>query len=299
MSKKIYSASNTTPTVSQERVPETVTIHLHIDNVETSSPRSSQGVSAFEDNDVFVAKPFEISKQFEDILSADMLQYDPDDIHTRPEYICNGSKSIDNPSSYAKKVVNLLKDFREKSKVGEWPYSTSTLCHWCCHGFPNPPVGIPVRYDGEHFFVTGCFCSFSCAAAYNMDSGESNTTIGNRHSLLCSLASRLDCDEDIKAAPPRLSLSCFGGYLNINEFRAFTDGDRIMITNVPPMKSMAQQIEEVNENDVGSGYEFIPIDHVRCERGLTNDLTLKRNKPLLNLKNTLHGTMNVKIITSE
>jgi hypothetical protein len=72
-----------------------------------------------------------------------------------------------------------------------------------------------------------------------------------------------------------------------------------MITNVPPMKSMAQQIEEVNENDVGSGYEFIPIDHVRCERGLTNDLTLKRNKPLLNLKNTLHGTMNVKIITSE
>lgn len=83
--------------------------------------------------------------------------------------------------------------------------------------------------------------------------------------------------------------------MNIDEFRGNRDTKDLMIVNVPPMKALAQQIEEVSESDVGSGYQFIPIDHVRSERGLQNsELSLKRSKPLLNIKNTLHNTMNVK-----
>lgn len=62
------------------------------------------------------------------------------------------------------------------------------------------------------------------------------------------------------------------------------------------MKSLEQQIEEVGAEDVGSGYEFIPIEHVRNERGLGSELMLKRNKPLINVKNTLHSAMNVQIV---
>lgn len=293
MSKKVYStASIPTPA---EPATETVTIHLQVDDAEIGHVESTLGVSAFEENNLFIAQPFEITKQISQALPTELPQYDPDDIHKKEPVPVETEK----PSSYAQKVVCLLKDFSEKNKIGEWPFSTSTLCHWCCHSFVNPPVGIPVRYDGDHFYVTGCFCSFACAAAQNMASGENNTNIGHRHSLLCTLAAKLGCDEYIRAAPPRLSLSCFGGYLSIEEFRAFSDGDRIMIVNVPPMKSTTQQIEEINEGDVGSGYQFIPIEHVRNERGLNTDLALKRTKPLLNLKNTLHSTMNVQIVSSE
>ena len=295
MSKKVYStASIPTP---EEPQPETVTIHLRVDGSEMIGD-DPPGVSAFEDTNIFVARPLEISSQLGKTLPTEVPQYDPDDIHRTERREVPGNDT-DKPSSYAKKVVCLLKDFSEKNKVGEWPFSTSTLCHWCCHSFVNAPIGIPIRYDGEHFHVTGCFCSFACAAAHNQNSGENNTTIAKRHSLLCTLASKLGCDEHIRAAPPRLSLSCFGGYLSIEEFRAFSEGDRLMIVNIPPMKSTAQQIEEVNEGDVGSGYNFIPIEHVRNERGLNTELALKRSKPLLNLKNTLHNTMNVQIIPGE
>ena len=280
-----------------DETKDTIIIHLRIDENESREEDMSFGVSAYEDNDVFVAQPLEISKYTTSSIPTEAPRYDPDDIRVENDEIKPEELERELPSSYAKKVVYLLKDFSEKNKVGEWPRSTSTLCHWCCHGFKGPPLGIPFRYDGEHFFVTGCFCSFSCAAAYNMDSGETNTVIGQRYSLLCSLASKLGCEEHIKIAPPRLSLSCFGGHLSIDEFRAFSQADRMMILNVPPMKSLTQQIEEVNNVDVGSGYQYIPIDHVRSERGLPTDLALKRNKPLLNLKNTLHSAMNVQIIS--
>jgi hypothetical protein len=70
------------------------------------------------------------------------------------------------PSSAAtSKVVRLLADFQEKSKVGEWPTSTQVHCYWCCHAFTTPPMGLPIRYLNDRFYVTGCFCSLECAAA--------------------------------------------------------------------------------------------------------------------------------------
>lgn len=76
----------------------------------------------------------------------------------------------------------------------------------------------------------------------------------------------------------------------------FADNNRVIIVNTAPMKSLHQQIEEVGSDNVGSGYEFIPIDHVRNERGLGAELMLKRTKPLLNIKNTFHNSMNVQIV---
>lgn len=300
MSKKVYT-TNCIP-APEEPPGETVTIHLRVDETDSSASTSRfseiNGVSAFEEENVFVALPLEISANSSKSLALDPPQYDPDDVYDAQT--ADPAPDVTKPSSYAKKVVHLLKDFSEKNKIGEWVFSTSTLCHWCCHSFSSVPIGIPVRYDGEHFFVSGCFCGFSCAAAQNQNSGEHNTVIANRHSLLCTMASKTGCNEQIRAAPPRLALSCFGGYLSIEEFRAYSDSDRVMIVNLPPMRSTAQQIEEVSEADVGGGYNFIPLDHVRTERGLNcADLTLKRAKPLLDLKNTLHNSMNVQIISGE
>ena len=203
-------------------------------------------------------------------------------------------------AGYARRVANVLRDIEQKNNDNEWPMSTSVSCYWCCHGFMCPPIGLPVKYlpCETGFYVTGCFCSIPCAAAYNLDSRESNDTVCERHSLLSALAQKLHGSAEVRVAPPRTALTKFGGYMGIQRFRGFTEETErcIILANLPPMRSQTLQLEEVNEGDVGSGYKFQPLDPVRIERGM-QELSLKRAKPLLDYKNTLDHTMCVKVVT--
>lgn len=194
------------------------------------------------------------------------------------------------------KVVELLKDFEEKNKNDEWPQTTQIHCYWCCSGFDNAPHGIPVKYIGERFFVFGCFCSLSCAAAYNYDSRESNAEIWERHNLINLLARKMKLDK-VKAAPPRLSLDIFGGHLSIEEFRAYTNSNKLININFPPMRTMTQQIEEINEVDISNEFKYIPVDTDRINR-YKDKINLKRIKPVNTFENTLDHAMNLKFGSS-
>jgi hypothetical protein len=192
------------------------------------------------------------------------------------------------------RVVELLKDFEMKSKMCEWPQSTSIACYWCCHQFNTVPFGIPVKYCNEKFHVFGCFCSLECAAAYNFDSLESTDEVWERYNLLNLLSRRLGYKPLVKAAPNKLALKMFGGHLDIETFRQNFESKKILSINFPPMMTITQQIEEVNECDISSEYRFIPLDNDRINR-YKEKLTLKRSKPLTNYKHTLDHMMNLKI----
>jgi hypothetical protein len=86
----------------------------------------------------------------------------------------------------------------------------------------------------------------------------------------------------------------FGGHLDIDAFRNNCNTTKILSVNFPPMMTMTQQIEEVNECDINSEYRYIPIDHDRINR-YKEKLTLKRTKPLTDYKHTLDHMMNLKI----
>lgn len=192
------------------------------------------------------------------------------------------------------RVVELLKDFEMKSKVSEWPQSTSIACYWCCHNFNTVPYGIPVKfYDGK-YHVFGCFCSLECATAYNFDSQESSDEIWERYNLINLLSRSLGYKPIVKAAPNKLSLKMFGGHLDIEGFREYFESDKVLSVNFPPMMTLTQQVEEINECDIKSEYRYIPIDHDRINR-YKEKLTLKRNKPLTDPKQTLDHMMNLTI----
>jgi hypothetical protein len=192
------------------------------------------------------------------------------------------------------RVVELLKDFEMKSKAEEWPQNTSISCYWCCNQFTTVPFGIPVKYNHSKFHVYGCFCSLECAAAYNFDSSESPDEIWERYNLINLLSRKLEYKPRIKPAPHRLALKMFGGHLDIDAFRNNCNTSKILSVNFPPMMTMTQQIEEVNECDINSEYRYIPIDHDRINR-YKEKLTLKRTKPLTDYKHTLDHMMNLKI----
>jgi len=196
-------------------------------------------------------------------------------------------------------VVRLLADFGEKSRNSEWPMSTNVYCHWCCHPFQGVPIGLPIKMtmNEQQYCVTGCYCSLECACAYNFASRESVDERLSRYSLLNGLAVRIGCiaQTPIRPAPDRLTLNIFGGHLSIDEFRLYaSSSDRYIITNTSPMISVTQQFEELNEQDTHSEYRYVPLDSERVCR-FQEKIKLKRNKPLLNTKNTLDQSMKLKI----
>ena len=200
------------------------------------------------------------------------------------------------------RVVELLKDFEEKNKNNEWPSNTSIACYWCCHKFNNPPYGIPVEYfkeikgNHEHFRVFGCFCSLECATSYNFNDHKNHDEIWERYNLINLLSRRLGYKKLIKAAPDRMSLKLFGGFMDIEQFRSYCNTAKLVHVNFPPMTSITQQIEEINEYEMNSEVRYIPIDNDRINR-YKEKIVFKRPKTNGQEKSMLEHAMNMKFIT--
>lgn len=195
------------------------------------------------------------------------------------------------------KVVDLLKDFEQKNKNKEWPTNTSICCYWCCNKFDNTPFGIPVNYTNNIFEVYGCFCSLECAAAYNFKSHESFDEVWERYNLINLLSRKIGAGNIIKPAPDRMSLKMFGGFLEIDAFRKYTSTNKTINVNFPPMISLTQQIEEINDYELNNDLKYIPLDHDRINK-CREKMMFKRVKPFTPGKSSLESTMNVKYNSS-
>ena len=193
------------------------------------------------------------------------------------------------------KVVNILKDFEEKNKNKEWPSNTSISCYWCCHKFDSPPFGIPITFQNNVFYVFGCFCSLECAAAHNFHTTTNIDEMWERYNLINLLSRRLHLGTQIRPAPDRLALKMFGGYMEIDQFRNYTKTKKIININFPPMSRISQPIEGINEYELNNDYKYIPLDHDRINK-IKEQMVIKRAKPLVNTKNSLETTMNLKLV---
>lgn len=240
----------------------------------------------------FESKPFELTGTDADqnILSMhhELLHRQQED---DPPCLQNCAPSC---ASSRLKVVDLLRDFEEKSRHNEWPSSTNVACYWCCHKFEGGPFGLPMKYNGSTFSVLGCFCSLECASAWNFASQEGMDEIWERNSLINMLAMKLQLATPIKPAPNRLMLNMFGGPMDIAQFRKFCQTAKVVTINFPPMVAMTQQVEEVFESDITNDFKYVPLDNARVDR-YKEKLRLKRAKSLINPRNTLDHTMNLRI----
>lgn len=191
------------------------------------------------------------------------------------------------------KIVNVLNEFAEKNKNNEWPINTSISCYWCVHRFDNSPVGIPINFKNDTFEVFGCFCSLECAAAYNFSENNSQDEMWERYQLLNMMGRRMKLGNVIKPSPPRLALKMFGGNMDIDTFRNIGKGNKLMNINFPPMTSITQQLEEINDFEVNNDFKYIPVDDERVNK-YKEKIIFKRNKPLIDKNKSLESSMNLK-----
>lgn len=295
-SKTVYSAGRNKQLLD---ATDNIIVHLNIQDTETSCGSVNpynDGTTAFQSEYAYV-----------DIQPPHSDNTEPDN----PPQGLQGEDSL-------KKYTTLLEEFSKKTDTSEWPCSTSVLCHWCCHSFKGSPVALPTRmclseYNKiEKCEVTGCFCSFACAAAHNFDNCNDADEMWERYAMLnrmyyeCSLQREVARDKITRVipAPPRTALQVFGGYLSIEEFREKTDNlsencgaTLIDVLNVP-ITFVPQQVEEINEADIAQPLKFIPIDQERINK-VREKLQLRRTKPLIDAKHTLDHIMNLKFTTNE
>ena len=145
------------------------------------------------------------------------------------------------------KVTNGLRDFININSLHEWPKKTDIACWWDGHQFDNMPIGLPHKMVQNKLLVTGCFCSFECAMAYNLC--QRDFKVSERTSLLKLLFRKLypDQDDNIKYSPRKEVLQKFGGNLTIEEYRDnLRKPQKEVRVLMPPIISLAPQIEEIH-----------------------------------------------------
>lgn len=166
---------------------------------------------------------------------------------------------------------------------------TNTKCWWDAHNFNNLPCFLPELYHNNSYHVTGCFCSFNCALAYNLYYLK-DSKIHQRKSLIYKLYREMyglgsDDIVEIKEAPPKEILEDFGGDMSIDSFRRrFIMLNKEYIVFIPPIKPINITIEErnISNEDDNNDKKYV----------------LKRSKPLTK-KRSVISSMKINIEEDE
>lgn len=155
----------------------------------------------------------------------------------------NNSSTLytNNNKKISKMKVDFIVDKDGQQKIIS---KTDIACWWCTEKFDTMPCFIPIKYQNNNFHVFGCFCSYSCAASYNINMKDFK--VWERHTLLKKLYNKIhDNNKEIVLAPVKETLKKFGGCLDIDEFRRNNNSiDKTYNLIVPPLTSIVPIIEE-------------------------------------------------------
>ncbi len=196
------------------------------------------------------------------------------------------------------KILNEIKELEyklhslqknNKIKINKIKFDKNTKCWWCKNSFDTPSVGIPEIYFKNKFYCYGNFCSYNCALTYNIDS---NDNVWKRNSLLNLLYFKTyNINRKIKAAPHWKLLKEYGGSITIDEFRKnsiVNTHDFLLLS--PPLESRATIYEKcytkLDTNNNNNMYQKLLDD--------SDELILKRNKPLKSSQYSLDKTLFIK-----
>lgn len=206
------------------------------------------------------------------------------------------------------KKVKILKMIQADDSKKEWETCSELACFYCTEKFQTMPVGIPLRHIRGKYYCKDNFCSFNCAAAYIFSGFDTRYHFKKweYYSLLCLLAKEINEKIDVenginnkkiiyvKLAEDRNLLKKFGGPMTIEEFRKqFNFLDKKYSLLYPPVSCMYPQTEVAHYVSIHRQKALMLNNENRFQE--LNDLRLRRDKPLIQKKNTLEEYMSLKI----
>lgn len=191
----------------------------------------------------------------------------------------------------------LMAEYKENLPNKKIPDTTAIACFWCAHTFSWKPAIIPEREEKGVYRVYGNFCCPSCAMAYLLNESLDTHVRWERNALLHRVYGSQYQSKRIFPAPPRESLSLFGGPMNIETYRATIAAGKIRVDlQIPPMVSILGSIDTkpIDFYDSSMKHTISPLlgEVVpKAEEGLR----LKRSKPLKAKDSTLDSVLKIQI----
>lgn len=195
--------------------------------------------------------------------------------------------------------VQLLKCYSVKS--GETftpPSSTEVHCFWCTHCFEGSPSFLPVKEESSVYHVYGNFCTPQCGLAYllyeHMDSHVRWERMALLHRMYRSVGR-------LYPAPPRESLTTYGGYYSIEKFREVIGVNKLRVdVQVPPMISIlgtldTKPIDFYDSSLQNTFTQGFSLDRFKAWSEQGGALRLKRSKPLKDRESTLDACINISV----
>jgi len=157
-------------------------------------------------------------------------------------------------------------------------HRTDICCWWCTYNFDTYACFIPEKFYNDTYYVFGCFCSFNCAASYNLSMNDYK--VMERYALIKKLYN-YNAEKRNKLAPPKEVLQKYGGIVTIESYRQnFITCDKNYRINLPPLVSLNHVIEEIT------------IEKNENKDSHANIVDLKKKLP--KVKNNLFNTMGIK-----
>ena len=135
-------------------------------------------------------------------------------------------------------------------------------CWHCCHSFEGAGMRLPRIFDPSEkvYHVYGWFCSANCAKAYILE--HSTFDRGYQMNIFVRMLRDVyGISDSVNEAPPRISLSMFGGPFDIEAFRTQKN---VCVPVTPPFVSYCMLIEERSPNaSIGEHTDSKPRGSVR------------------------------------
>lgn len=275
--KEFHTIKNNAIFENDNKDPNNTQDHTDVFTINDIDNDSSSGSSMYESDNLFV---YELKKKIKE--HENTIKNLEKELNNYKEVLNDSNNGI-NSRKVSKMNINLI-----NSNNGEQIFTekTNIACWYCSYNFDTPPCFIPEKFYDDKYYVFGCFCTYNCAASYNLKMEDSN--VWYRYSLLKKLYNTLyNNTSEIYLAPPREAFEKFGGPIKYEDYRknAFKCHKEFRLI-MPPMTSIIPLVEEHNS-----------LDNSKVNISLA-DLNKKKNvgrsKPLPNMKNTLLETLGIK-----
>lgn len=193
------------------------------------------------------------------------------------------------------RTIDVMLEYRAANEANSLPQNVSAACFWCAGGFDGRPVVLPTQEEGGIYTVYGNFCTLSCSLSYLLNEHVDPQVRWERQALLHRMYSQTSA---IHPAPPRESLTFFGGVLSHQQYREIIDKKQIRIdAHLPPVISILSVLDTKpidfyetslrNTTATGAGLDIV--------KPMESGLRLKRSKPLKDKESTLDAVMNLHV----
>jgi len=193
------------------------------------------------------------------------------------------------------RTIDVMIEYRTSNQSQTLPESVSAACFWCAGTFEGRPVVLPTQEEGGIYTVYGNFCTLACSLSHLLNEHIDPQVRWERQALLHRMYSQIS---SIHPAPPRESLTFFGGILSHAQYRDVIQKKEVRIdVHLPPVVSILANLdtkpidfyETSLRNTSATGAPVDVVKHVDY------GLRLKRSKALKDKESTLDAVMNLHV----